>query len=83
MGAGICNITATFYSTLEVSKSASLISNGAVTVSRNNNYYMEIPNVCSIGSAQYSFNAARVNNIYGNSETITPVSLSTRFFIKY
>lgn len=83
MGAGICNITATFYGTLEISKSASLISNGAVTVLRNNKYYMEIPNECSIGGAQYSFNAARVNNIYGNSNTVTPMSLSTKFFIKY
>ena len=31
----------------------------------------------------FSFDASRSNSIYGNSETITPESLSTKFFIKF
>ena len=29
------------------------------------------------------FDASRSNTIYGNANTVTPLSLSTKFFIKY
>lgn len=38
------------------------------------------------GSSQkmgVDFDASRCSTIYGNSDTVTPLSLSTKFFIKY
>lgn len=31
----------------------------------------------------YGFNASRVSSIYGNSNTVTPLSLTTAFYIKF
>ena len=35
------------------------------------------------GNNYWSFNASRVSTIYGNSETVTPISLKTGFYIKF
>ena len=40
----------------------------------------------SIGQGKFyrvNFDASLSNPIYGNSDTVTPLSLSTKFFIKY
>lgn len=31
----------------------------------------------------FNFNASNVSSIYGNSDTVTPESLSCKFFIRY
>ena len=33
--------------------------------------------------AFYSWDASRINSIYGNSKTVTPLSETCKFFIKY
>ena len=35
------------------------------------------------GNNYWSFDASRVSTIYGNSETVTPISLKTGFYIKF
>ena len=36
-----------------------------------------------VTAANIPFDASRSNTTYGSSETVTPLSLSTKFFIKY
>ena len=40
-------------------------------------------NTLTLGGNNVSFNASRSNSIYGKSTTITPLSLSCSYYIKY
>ena len=51
-----------------------IFKNHAYTPAGNNTY-----TYCS----GFNFNASNVSSIYGNSDTVTPESLSCKFFIRY
>ena len=84
MVAGIPNIEGTagpFRSLFSQSGHTSL---GALSVSNE-----IVVTMAANGDARDGFNrnvildASRSNSIYGSSDTVTPLSLSTKFFIKY
>ena len=52
---------------------ANLASTGRIQVVSPNSDYR----------ASYSWDASRINSIYGNSKTVTPLSETCKFFIKY
>ena len=82
VGAGLPNITGTAQT---APGRANYVANGALAAYATQN----ATNVYGVGSqvtsTQYgiSFDASRSNTTYGNSTTVTPLSLSTKFFIKY
>ena len=75
--AGICDITGSFgYYCAAINGQQS----GAFSLSTST---MRKGNSGSDVGAVHNFSAANSNSIYGNSETVTPLSLSILFCIKY
>lgn len=79
MGAGLPNITGGF--TLFQMLSLDTAS-GAFRVTKGNSPYGSRVQG-SHSDETFTLDASRSSSIYGNSDTVTPLSLSTKFFIKY
>ena len=77
MSAGLPNITGHFASATGkiYSTDGAFTTNGTVKGQLNGSYNG------SLGKGY--LDASRSSSIYGNSDTVTPKSLSTKFFIKY
>lgn len=81
IGAGLPNITGEVKPLRGVYKS-SYTSNGALNITSAGTYNMAANgSVSDKYNAQVNLDASQSNSIYGNSETVAPLSLATKYII--
>lgn len=79
MEAGICNATGNLGTLFHGANKPS----GACYTNNWNTAFAGIAQGSGSGYSDYGINLARSNSIFGKSNTVTPKSLSTKFFIKF
>lgn len=77
--AGICNAVGSLGTLFHGMYS----TRGACYVNNWNTSYAGIAQGSGSSYSDYGINLARSNSIFGKSNTVTPKSLSTKFFIKF
>ena len=80
IGAGLPNIKGNYYAhAFSVWMSS---ENGLFTAYNSYNRYPPV-NQAGTGYSTATFDAAKANEVYGNSDTVTPLSIACRIYMKY
>lgn len=77
--AGICNATGSLGTLFHGANKPS----GACYTNNWNTAFAGVAQGSGSGYSEYSLNLSRSNSIFGKSSTVTPLSKTTRFFIKF